>query len=258
MSIATADLPAPPPPSGRATASSRLCRARIPSFRADGGLLDLAAPSPEMIDFAEMSARLARIARFTGAGQDGGRGFSVSVAQHCVMGAQALMNEGESRFTAALFLLHDAHEYAIGDLATPVVRLIEETMDDREPGTAFLFRVALTRIKAAWDEAIYGAAHLPPPAAWTARDTRVIGAMDQRMMAAEAEALFGPGARRTLSPAEYPQPRTTGAIEAWPAMKAEEQFDALLARLAPPARRCPQPPAGRRIAPHRVPRPALA
>lgn len=227
------------PPSGR------ICQTAIPSFRPDGLLFDLAAPQPDAICFGEIGSRLSRISRFTGAGQDHGRGLTISVAQHSVMGAQALMVEGESRLTAALFLLHDAHEYAIGDMASPVNRLIAQTMEEAAPGSGEAFRSAMDRIKSAWDTAIYTAANLPVPAEWGSRTARIIKSMDARMMAAEAETLFGGASRRTLPLARYPLPRTRGIVEPWGAMKAEEEFAALFSRLAPPQR---MQPAQRRVA----------
>lgn len=227
---------------------ARICQATIPSFRPDGLLFDIAAPRAEAICFGEIASRLARINRFTGAGQDHGRGMTISVAQHSVMGAQALMNEGESSLTAALFLLHDAHEYVIGDIASPVTRLLARTMEDTTAGGAEMLRVAMDRIKGAWDNAIYAAAELPPPAAWNSRIVRIIKAMDDRMMAAEAEAIFGSQVRRTLSLTLFPLPRTRGVVEPWGAMKAEEEFVALLNRLTPPSSSYPETPGRQAVA----------
>lgn len=233
------DTPAPWP--------GRICQPTIPAFRPDGLLFDLAAPRPEAICFGEIASRLSRIARFTGAGQDHGRGLTISVAQHSVMGAHALMAEGESRLTAALFLLHDAHEYAIGDIASPVHRLISRTMEEASSGGAELFRSSLERIKGAWDDAIYTAAGMPAPATWNSRVRRVIRTMDERMMAAEAEAIFGSQSRRTLPLTRFPLPRTRGVVEPWGAMKAEEEFMALFNRLTPPEKVFPEPPALRAV-----------
>lgn len=215
---------------------TRICRRPVPSFRPDGTLADLAAPRPELIDFAEIASRLARLARFTGAASSGGQGMSISVAQHSVMGAQALMAEGESRLTGALFLLHDAHEYAIGDEASPVTTLLAATMEELSAGARLIYEAARARIKYRWDEAIYGAANLPPPPDWNRRTQGVIKSMDMRMMAAEAEALFGPAARHRLPLSSFPTPRIRGVIEPWGAMKAEAEFLELFHRLAPPQR----------------------
>lgn len=216
-----------------ATAPGRICGEPIPSFMPDGRLADLAAPRAGMIDFTDVAARLSRIARFTGAGQGSGRGLPISVAQHSVMGAQALLAEGETALTAGLYLLHDAHEYAIGDFATPVTNLIVATMrEGGDTGDAFLDAIA--RIKSAWDDAIYAAANLPPPWAWNRRTAAVIKRMDARMMAAEAEALFGPAARKALPVSRYPAPRVRAVIEPWGTMKAEAEFLVQLRRFVWP------------------------
>jgi len=94
---------------------------------------DLLNPVPERIDIREVAYHLARINRFVGASE-------ISVAQHCVEGAEyilerwtdiatrshgrgasttaALLREG----TAYAFLLHDAHEAIVGDVSSPAKR----------------------------------------------------------------------------------------------------------------------------------------
>lgn len=225
-----------PPPAGLAQRLGERLGAPVHSFSQLGQLADIAAPCAAMVDFADVASRLARVARFNGAAKDGGRGLAFSVAQHSVMGAQALMVEGESRHTAALFLLHDAHEYVIGDITAPAASLITEVMEGMASGGGELYRAAVERIKDGWDAAIYAAAGLPAPMVWPSRVARVIRQMDARMCAAEAEALFGASARRAMPASKFPPPRTRGAVEPWGAMKAEEEFSSLLRNLVQPAR----------------------
>ncbi|NGO64231.1 hypothetical protein G6N76_11135 [Rhizobium daejeonense] len=168
-----------------------LCPEVVESFRADGSLMDLARPMVEEIDFCDMARRLSRIARFNGAPLAG----AFSVAQHSVMGAEALLNEGEDSLIAALFLLHDGHEYLIGDKTRPFQMLLAEMMDARfGTGTGLKLRSVIAEIKGSWDEAIYAAAGLPAPSAWTNRMRNSVHGMDERMLNAEALALFGPRA----------------------------------------------------------------
>lgn len=168
-----------------------LCPEVVESFRADGSLMDLARPMVEEIDFCDMAGRLSRIARFNGAPLAG----AFSVAQHSVMGAEALLNEGEDSLIAALFLLHDGHEYLIGDKTRPFQVLLAEMMDARfGTGTGLKIRSVIAEIKGSWDEAIYAAAGLPAPSAWTNRMRSSVHGMDERMLNAEALALFGPKA----------------------------------------------------------------
>lgn len=234
----------------------RLCRTRVDCFRADGSLMDLAAPMAEEVCFWVIAARLSRIARFNGTPHGG-----YSVAQHSVMGAQAILNEGGDELIAALFLLHDGHESFVGDKTRPVQSL-ERTAIRMAGGeeAAAAYDLVHRAIRDGWDWAIYTAAGLPPPAAWSKRMRTTVAAMDERMLHAEAVALFGsngaawsaasrPGAAepatagrrssgapsgasakrdsvRTINP-----PKLTGAIRPWGAMKAEEAFVAMFDRL---------------------------
>ncbi|WP_205687918.1 hypothetical protein [Ciceribacter ferrooxidans] len=209
----------------------RLCRTRIDSFRADGSLMDLAAPMAEEVSFSIMAARLSRIARFNGTPHGG-----YSVAQHCAMGAQAILNEGGDELLAALFLLHDGHESFVGDKTRPVQSL-ERTairMAGGEEAAAAYDRVHRA-IRDGWDWAIYTAAGLPAPAAWSKRMRTTVAAMDERMLYAEAVALFGSNGaawvKAKLPALKSPTPKLTGAIRPWGAMKAEEAFIAMFDRL---------------------------
>lgn len=198
----------------------RLCRKRIDFFRPDGSLMDLAHPEACEIDFNEVAYGLAKINRFTGTYP----GVGYSDAQHCVMGAQVLLREGEDELTAALFLLHDAHEYKLGDDSRPKQDLLAAMLDDFSPKASEAYRSVVAAAKAGWDGAIYAAAGLPAPDAWTKRQANTIAKMDVRMAAAEAESLFGNAARKMYPLSRYPAPLTIGAIVPWPPVKAEMAF----------------------------------
>lgn len=198
---------------------------QIPSFRPDGSVLDLAAIQVEDIVFAEMAAGLSKIARFNGRY----RCPAYSVAQHSVMGADALMNETGDAVLAGYFLLHDGHEYLLGDLPTPTAELLERKvravlnrlgLSDIPEG---LVRAALQAAKAETDKAIFTAAGLPGFDAMPLY-ARAVKAMEARMQRAEAVALFGKDAACHAGGADLPAPRLTGAIKPWGAMKAEEAF----------------------------------
>jgi len=203
----------------------RLCPVSVHSFRADGTVMDLAAPSAEEVDFTAIAARLSKIARFNGTPH----GVAYSVAQHCCMGAEAILQETGDHKKAALFLLHDAHEYLIGDIATPARDLIAGVLNVNMTSSGNSFIGAVCAIKHAWDAAIYQAAGLPEPDAWTNSDRHTVERMDARMLRAEVTALFGNHAAKQL-PYSKP-PKTRGAITPWPAMKAEEAYFKLLCRL---------------------------
>ncbi|QYA12963.1 hypothetical protein [Rhizobium sp. AB2/73] len=193
----------------------RLTDKQVWSFNNDGTVMDLAAPDQASVCFIEMGNTLSGVRRFNGRG--------ISDAQHLVMGAQAIINEGGSSLLAALYILHDGHEWALGDITRPMELLLSLTL----PSLAI--REAIRRAKEGWDDAIYAAAGLPLPSAWTAAQKKTVKAMDDRMCAAEAVAIFGPRAASQFP--KFIVPKTTGAIRPWGAAKAEEEFRKMLTRL---------------------------
>ena len=193
----------------------RLADKQVWSFNNDGTVMDLAAPDQASVCFLEMASTLSGINRFNGRG--------ISDAQHMVMGAQAIMNEGGSTLLAALYFLHDGHEWALGDITRPMEQLLTWSL----PTVAL--REAIRRAKEGWDAAIYAAAALPIPAAWTALQTKMVKSMDDRMCAAEAIAIFGSRAAKQFP--KFIVPKTTGAIRPWGAAKAEDEFRKMLHRL---------------------------
>jgi hypothetical protein len=211
--------------------NGRLCPAVVECFRPDGSLLDLAAPDPLEVDFSAIAGTLSRIPRFNGTPSS----IGFSVAQHCMMGAEALLNEGVDEVTALLFLLHDAHEHFIGDWTFPAQRLVSEVLQFGfgDPGW---FDLAMRNIKSGWNTAIYAAAGTLTPDAWTKKQKAAVSLMDQRMLVAETAALFGREAvaNLALSPAlrDAPPPKFRGGLKPWGAMKAEEAFVALFIKLA--------------------------
>lgn len=145
------------------------------------GLLD---PRPEDIDLLyDVPHALARICRFDGHI----RANHYSVAQHCVIGAETIFAETGDRLLAAAFLLHDAHEAYLGDIATPVKMAI---CDPRK----------LCAAELAFDRAIFAAARMPGLAdpLGDRGAFHAVRDMDARMLAAER--------RRLLLPAPRPWP----------------------------------------------------
>jgi 5'-deoxynucleotidase YfbR-like HD superfamily hydrolase len=202
----------------------RLIDRMVPSFNRDGTVDDLAHPSPASVCFLELAGTLSRIARFNGIPG----GLAYSVGQHSVMGAQALINEGCSKTEAALFLLHDGHEWRLGDITRP----FEDLLAGLLPSLAV--KEAIRCAKAAWDEAIYVAAGLAPPSEWTPRQKKIVKSMDDRMCAAEAAALLGERAKRQFP--RFVTPKTTGNIRPWSAGIAEEKFITMLSDMIGPER----------------------
>lgn len=113
-----------------------------------GKMVSLTNPKPEQIDIHDMVYSLCRINRFNGHT----KGIPYSVANHSWFAAR---QAGKAGFTANQVLdvlLHDAHEYILGDITTPASQAIGALayMNNR-----YMFKRDLYRIKAGIDEAIY-------------------------------------------------------------------------------------------------------
>lgn len=184
-----------------------------PSFRPDGSVLDLANVLPSDIDFAEMAAGLSKIARFNGCNPQA----AYSVAQHSVFLADALYAEHGDAELAGVGVLHDGHEYLIGDPTRPSVALFAHF------GGAAIYD-AVDAAKASLDAPIFIAAGICAGGEIGPKIRDIVRDMDERMLRAEAAALFGPGAVRHLPALRRPAPRLKAAIEPWGAAKAELAF----------------------------------
>lgn len=201
----------------------------VPSFRRDGTVMNLAAPQVSDIDFAEMAAGLSKIARFNGRYACA----AYSDAQHSVFCADALYAETGDAVLAGCGLLHDGHEYLIGDLTRPFASLIALNVACvmREGGFApdvaeragAAVAEAIRAAKSAIDDAIFAAAGVGYPRLYPAY-VRQVHDMDERMLRAEGLALFGRKAGAHLPAARRPAPKLTSPIEPWGAAKAEMVF----------------------------------
>lgn len=205
-----------------------------------GRAVDLLAPDPHTIDLdVDVAEALARIPRFTGHIRSG----PYSVAQHSVVGADLLARESEA--LAAAFLLHDAHEAYLGDIATPVayalaqaargasIRLVT-TAGCPDAGDSLL--IGLASLKEGLDRAIHAAAGLawPPPPAIRAR----VKALDAMMLVAEAKRLLPPPPRERGFPAAAPL-RLGDKLVPWPWPVAADAFRERLDRYCPKRARRP-------------------
>ncbi len=99
-----------------------------------GRAIDLARPNLSAIDiWADLAAPLSGIARFDAHADDNKLVSAAavptySVAQHCVVGAEALLAETSNITLALAFLMHDAHEAFFGDFTTPAAKMLEAAM----------------------------------------------------------------------------------------------------------------------------------
>lgn len=138
--------------------------------------VDLAAPSPDAVDFHDIAVGLANQCRFTGAMRDC---FShYSVAQHSVLVATLVPHEYRLRA-----LLHDAHEAYVGDTASPMKWLLEEAT----PVAAKFIGVLTDE----WDKAIWERAGLRPP---TDDEALIVKNADTVALAIERRDLLNPPA----------------------------------------------------------------
>lgn len=87
---------------------------------ASGERYDLLDPDPRGIRLRDVAHALARICRFTGAVL----GDPYSVAQHSVLVALALRDEGHHPAIVRAGLAHDMHESVTGDVASPIKRAV--------------------------------------------------------------------------------------------------------------------------------------
>lgn len=192
----------------------------VPAFRPDGTVMDLVNLSPEDIDFAEMADRLSRIPRWCGRVAPG-EVHPITIAQHSVMGAEALQARfGDKRLSGA-FLLHDGHEYLIGDIITPTARLIAESAG---PDHRTIVSEAVACAKRTIDRAIFTAAGMPDWLDLYVLDQKRVAAMDRQMMLAEGVALFGAGAAKHLPQVPKGTTLPKEVMQGWGPEKARERF----------------------------------
>lgn len=120
--------------------------------------VDLLAPEPESVTLPDIAHALARICRYTGHV----RALHYSVAQHSVLVAQHLRDQGHSAAIQAQGLLHDAHEAYTGDMASPIKRALLAIYDSGLAG--------------ATDSGWYGPALSP----WASFETRHAASLRRR------------------------------------------------------------------------------
>lgn len=196
---------------------------------ASGRAFDLLHPDWRQVDFdVDISEALARIARFTGHVRSG----PYSVAQHCVVGADAVFRDTGDREAAAAFLLHDAHEAYVGDIATPIVGTLVDIA--REIGgemSAALMRACFRELKSRQDGAVFLAA-----GAATLKHAHqdIVHRYDIGMLATERAQLLGPSPKPWHRAIEAAAPiRLTGRLTCWTWPDAAERYRQALRRYLP-------------------------
>lgn len=209
-----------------------------------GIAFDLVAPTRAMVNFdVDIAEALARLPRFTGHIRSG----CYSVAQHSVMGADALYRETGREDIAAAFLLHDAHEAYVGDMATPVAHALTVyagacgavhsgfkdigAQTGRE-GAAKCAANGMALMKEVIDRAIHEAAGI----AWPLPDDirKIVKDMNLRMLTTERRHLLGPSPAPWHASVEAAKPiRLVGKMSVWPWPDATDAFRERLTRFIP-------------------------
>lgn len=126
---------------------------------ASGRNVDLLAPTASDIDFADIAEQLAKENRYNGATPD----IAYSVAQHLVIGADAIFDTTKDAKATAYFLLHDAPEAYLKDDTTPKKRALATIAETQFGALASSIMQAFDALTARWDIAIHAAAGLPWP-----------------------------------------------------------------------------------------------
>lgn len=127
---------------------------------ASGRRVDLIAPDPSTIKVVDIFDALARLCRFNGHCKR-----FYSVAEHCLIGAQALRTKKQK----LAFLLHDATEAYIGDITSPLKSLLPDyVLIERQLESVIRDRYQL----------------------WDANVDRIVKHMDLRMLATEKRDLM--------------------------------------------------------------------
>lgn len=172
------------------------------------GIYDVVNPQEKDIKWDMIAQSLSRQTRFNGLNGDIG---GYSIAQHCVLGADALMEEQGDTYLAAHFLLHDAHEAFIGDITRPV-----------ESYFGPVFSEQVTILKTKWDEKIYSVASLVPPSAFNRKD--LVTEMDDRMLAYEFHCFFPNLVKQIPEMTNMVPPKIKGVFKPWGPATSEIEF----------------------------------
>jgi hypothetical protein len=176
---------------------------------ASGGRWYYLEPAPGDVQWRDVAISLARVPRFGGHLAEDVPHYSV--AQHCCLVSDRLPLD-----LRLAGLLHDAHEFVLGDRAAPLKQVL------RVLGGADVWET-LERVT---DEAIYGAAGITPPGT----DTMArIGVEDLRALATERRDLLAE-CEAPWEPLPKPWPIT---IQPWPPLRAADEYLARLRRLLP-------------------------
>lgn len=192
-----------------------------------GRAITMAAPERREIDpLQDMPEALARITRFNGSVPGG----VYTVAQHCAVMSDVILDEGYDADTAVLALLHDGHEFIWGDITTPQADGLEEIESEMFGDSRVKSIIAEAKRRA--DAAIFAACGVPWPP--TPQQMRTVKLFDIRMLATERRQLLSPSVKRWAAVVERAEPlRIRGRMTIWSTAKAADEYRERLVRLCP-------------------------
>lgn len=194
---------------------------------ANGHGIDLLDPSATDVDFAVIAEHLAKEKRYNGATP----GREYSVAEHCCRGADAILRCGGSATLAAYFLLHDAHEYILKDLTTPLKTAVADIARSYYEAVPAHIINAFDVLEQRADAAILDAAGLAWP---IPKDIRVqVKHWDLVMFVTEWRDLMLNAEHPNWAPYEGILPLTERILIPWPWDAAQRQYLARCMKLLP-------------------------
>lgn len=203
---------------------------------------DFLNPDPSSLDWPTIALVLARTPRFNGHTTQG----PYSVAQHLVEGARAILRETARKDWAGAYLLHDAHEFVIGDDVRPKVEALaslasqaarNDSLDDfyktrRDSDcAAHWLKCAFRELKERADAVIYPAAGLAWPL--SSECAEIVRQYDNRMLRTEADARTGPRCQAWGDVVEGAEPVEGADCSPWSADLAASLWLSLAKEILP-------------------------
>lgn len=183
-----------------------------------GRAVPLIDPQPSDIHWPDVCYALAHIHRYAG------HAASYSVAQHTLHALPYVSDE-----CAPYWLLHDAHEYVLSDIPTPVGEALAQLGDRGMPGSGFAVAGALRCLKNELDYAIYSSVGLEWPL--PGEIVRTVHETDLRMLMTERRDLLGPAPMTWGSEVEGVNPFPGVIATCWPAHVAYYELSRALRKL---------------------------
>lgn len=176
---------------------------------------DLLEPTQQTIDIHDIVVSLARTPRFNAHYVGESIDDIYSVAQHSVLVAEYLRNMGVDPIMQKVGLFHDAHEYVIGDIPTPVQHALDSLCGKFHVGSISMIKMLKDKIQRAIHEKVgLSPAYIDHP---------IIKKADMAIQATEKRDLMDTLRKLDWDNSNLPEP-TPGKIRIWSPSTAYECF----------------------------------